>query len=106
MPTTPTRVIPDVEFSDAVEVDLSRRDFTVNAMALSLPNCASSILTTCGGPRRRALAHPAVTRRSFSDDPLRMLRAARFHRGYGLVPDPALEAAGGPPAGPLGDRFR
>ena len=85
---------PDVEFSDAVEVDLSRRDFTVNAMALSLPELR--LIDPYNGAADLAAGHlrtPRSPEESFSDDPLRMLRAARFIAGYGLVPDPALEAA-------------
>ncbi len=85
---------PSVEFADAVEVDLSRRDFTVNAMALRLPdpelidpfNGAADLLA---GRLRTPLA-PEV---SFNDDPLRMLRAGRFIAGYGLTPDEALVPA-------------
>jgi poly(A) polymerase len=79
---------PDVQFADAIEADLSRRDFTINAMALALPepelidpfdgavDLATSRLRTPLGPHE-----------SFGDDPLRMLRAARFIAGYGLEPD-------------------
>jgi len=85
---------PSVEFADVVEADLSRRDFTVNAMALRLPepelvdpfDGAADLLA---GRLRTPLA-PAV---SFSDDPLRMLRAGRFIAGYGLKPDDTLVQA-------------
>lgn len=82
---------PQVEFSDSIESDLSRRDFTVNAMALELPeprlvdpfdgaaDLAAGVLRTPSGPET-----------SFSDDPLRMMRAARFIAGYGLTPEPGL----------------
>jgi poly(A) polymerase len=85
---------PDVVFSDDLEADLSRRDFTVNAMALSLPGLA--LADPFGGTadlaahRLRTPLDPAI---SFIDDPLRMLRAARFVAGYELVPDDALVAA-------------
>jgi poly(A) polymerase len=85
---------PDVVFADAVEVDLSRRDFTVNAMALSLPDLR--LIDPFDGSADLAagrLRTPLSPEESFSDDPLRMLRAARFIAGYGLVPDPELEAA-------------
>jgi len=82
---------PDVEFADAIEADLSRRDFTVNAMALALPDPRlvdpfDGALDLAAGRLRTPLS-PAE---SFTDDPLRMLRAARFVAGYGLTPDDAL----------------
>ena len=82
---------PDVEFSSDIETDLSRRDFTVNAMALSLPDLR--LIDPFDGAvdlvakRLRTPLDPEV---SFSDDPLRMLRAARFVAGFDLVPDPDL----------------
>ena len=85
---------PEVVFSDAIETDLSRRDFTVNAMALSLPDPV--LIDPFGGAEDLAagrLRTPLSPEESFSDDPLRMLRAARFLSGYGLAPDDALRAA-------------
>ena len=85
---------PHVEFSDAVEADLSRRDFTVNAMALALPE--PTLIDPFGGADDLAagrLRTPLSPEVSFSDDPLRMLRAARFIAGYGLEPVPELTAA-------------
>ncbi len=85
---------PDVVFADVVEADLSRRDFTVNAMALALPE--PELIDPFGGATDLAqglLRTPLSPEESFSDDPLRMLRAARFIAGYGLVPDPVLVAA-------------
>ena len=85
---------PEVVFADAVEQDLSRRDFTVNAMALALPT--SEMIDPFGGLADLAagrLRTPLSPEESFSDDPLRMLRAARFIAGYGLVPDPELVEA-------------
>jgi poly(A) polymerase len=87
---------PDVVYADAVEADLSRRDFTVNAMALRLGGDDPELVDPFGGAvdlatkRLRTPLAPAV---SFSDDPLRMLRAARFLAGYDLVPDEDLVAA-------------
>jgi poly(A) polymerase len=82
---------PDVTFGDDVETDLSRRDFTVNAMALELPDLRLvdpfEGLADLAAHRLRTPLDPEV---SFEDDPLRMLRAARFAAGYDLVPDPAL----------------
>ena len=85
---------PDVVFSDAVEADLSRRDFTVNAMALRLPD--PELIDPFGGAAdlvAKQLRTPLSPEESFSDDPLRMLRAARFHTVYGLEPDPAIVEA-------------
>jgi poly(A) polymerase len=82
---------PEVRFADAVEADLSRRDFTVNAMALSLPDL--TLIDPHGGLADLAahrLRTPLPPEESFADDPLRMLRAARFLAGYALVPDDAL----------------
>jgi poly(A) polymerase len=82
---------PEVRFSDAIESDLSRRDFTVNAMALSLPD--PELIDPFGGAADLAagrLRTPLSPQESFTDDPLRMLRAARFIAGYGLTPDDDL----------------
>jgi poly(A) polymerase len=82
---------PVVEFSDAIEADLSRRDFTVNAMALALPE--PELVDPFGGADDLAagiLRTPSGPEVSFSDDPLRMMRAARFVAGYGLTPEPGL----------------
>jgi poly(A) polymerase len=91
---TPESRKPEVRFSDAVEADLSRRDFTVNAMALSLPD--AELIDPFGGLADLAgyrLRTPLSPAESFTDDPLRMLRAARFLTGYGLAPDEALVSA-------------
>jgi poly(A) polymerase len=91
---TPESRKPEVQFSDAVEADLSRRDFTVNAMALSLPG--AELIDPFGGLADLAgyrLRTPLSPAESFTDDPLRMLRAARFLTGYGLAPDEALVSA-------------
>jgi poly(A) polymerase len=87
---------PQVTFADDVTVDLSRRDFTVNAMALRIPDTElidpfDGVADLAAGRLRTPLA-PEV---SFSDDPLRMLRAARFIAGYGLEPEPELVDAVG-----------
>ena len=85
---------PEVVFSDVIEADLSRRDFTVNAMALSLPDPV--LIDPFGGAEDLAagrLRTPLSPEESFSDDPLRMLRAARFLSGYGLTPDDELRVA-------------
>jgi poly(A) polymerase len=80
-----------VVFAEAVEADLSRRDFTVNAMALSLPDL--TLIDPFDGVSDLAahrLRTPLAPEESFTDDPLRMLRAARFIAGYGLQPDQAM----------------
>ena len=72
---------PDVEFGDTIEGDLSRRDFTVNAMALELTGEKPEFIDPFGGIEdlsKRVLRTPASAQQSFSDDPLRMMRAARF----------------------------
>jgi poly(A) polymerase len=82
---------PSVDFGDRVEDDLARRDFTVNAMALRLPDL--ELIDPYGGLAdlsARRLRTPLDPEVSFSDDPLRMLRAARFAAKLGLEPDPAL----------------
>jgi poly(A) polymerase len=90
---------PEVAFSDDIEADLSRRDFTVNAMALRVTGAAGEapeLIDPFGGVADLAagvLRTPLSPEESFSDDPLRMLRAARFVAGYGLAPEPALVRA-------------
>ncbi|MBO0728796.1 MAG: CCA tRNA nucleotidyltransferase [Acidimicrobiaceae bacterium] len=82
---------PEVTYADAVEADLSRRDFTVNAMALSLPDL--TLVDPFDGVADLAagrLRTPLSPEESFTDDPLRMMRAARFIAGYGLTPLPSL----------------
>ena len=85
---------PEVAFGNDIETDLSRRDFTVNAMALGLPDLVLvdpfNGIADLAARRLRTPLDPEI---SFSDDPLRMLRAARFIAGYGLKPDDALVAA-------------
>ena len=72
---------PDVEFGDTIEGDLSRRDFTVNSMALELTGAKPEFIDPFNGLAdlaERTLRTPASARQSFTDDPLRMMRAARF----------------------------
>src|SRR5579884_1839822 len=94
---------PQVSFSDSLETDLSRRDFTVNAMAISLPE--PKLADPYGGLDdllvHKRLRTPLDPETSFLDDPLRMMRAARFMAGLGLEPDPALVAAATELAGRL-----
>ena len=90
---------PDVTFADQVEADLARRDFTVNAMALRVtgaPDEEPALIDPYGGVADLAagvLRTPLSPEISFTDDPLRMLRAARFIAGYGLTPEDELIAA-------------
>jgi poly(A) polymerase len=85
---------PDVEYGDSLAGDLGRRDFTINSMAVSLPgrdfvdpygglvDLADGVLRTPGRPED-----------SFSDDPLRMMRAARFAAQLGFAVAPEVVAA-------------
>jgi poly(A) polymerase len=85
---------PDVEFSTDIRADLSRRDFTVNAMALSILDL--ELIDPFHGAvdlAAKVLRTPLSPAVSFTDDPLRMLRAARFIAGYELAPEPALVEA-------------
>ncbi|MEA3185106.1 MAG: poly(A) polymerase [Ilumatobacteraceae bacterium] len=87
---------PHVEFADEIEVDLSRRDFTINSMALELTAATPSLVDPFGGAAdlaTRTLRTPLSPEVSFSDDPLRMLRAARFIARYDLRPVEQLTAA-------------
>jgi poly(A) polymerase len=85
---------PEVTFSDDLVTDLSRRDFTVNAMALALddPTLVDPFdgLPDLAARRLRTPLSPEV---SFDDDPLRMLRAARFVATLGFEPAPEIVAA-------------
>jgi poly(A) polymerase len=88
---------PDVVFGSDIEADLSRRDFTINAMALRLSDGDGdgdlTLVDPFGGLDdlvARCLRTPLDPDISFSDDPLRMLRAARFLARLDLEPDPAL----------------
>lgn len=81
---------PEVQFGDTLEGDLLRRDFTVNAMALELP--ALTFVDPHGGLIDLAagrLRTPGTPELSFGDDPLRMMRAARFaaQLGFRVVPE-------------------
>lgn len=87
---------PTVVFGDDIVVDLSRRDFTVNAMAIELPG--GELIDPYDGAgdlERRVLATPLSAEESFRDDPLRMLRAARFVAQFGLVPSGEIVGAMG-----------
>ena len=90
---------PHVTFSDSISEDLSRRDFTVNAMAMRIPiepDDQPEIIDPYGGLSDIAqgvLRTPVDPEISFADDPLRMLRLFRFVSTLGFDPDPeTLEA--------------
>jgi poly(A) polymerase len=89
----PTSRKPAVDFGDSLEGDLGRRDFTVNAMAVLLPD--REFVDPYGGVldlAHRVLRTPGRPEDSFSDDPLRMMRAARFSAQLGFTP--ATEVVG------------
>jgi poly(A) polymerase len=85
---------PEVNYGDTLEGDLLRRDFTVNAMAIALPDRTFS--DPFGGIvdlAQRQLRTPGRPEDSFSDDPLRMMRAARFAAQLGFQVAPEVVAA-------------
>ncbi|WP_307827992.1 CCA tRNA nucleotidyltransferase [Nocardioides sp. SYSU D00038] len=85
---------PDVAYGDSLDGDLGRRDFTVNAMAVRLPG--REVEDPHGGVvdlAHRVLRTPGRPEDSFSDDPLRMLRAARFAAQLGFEVAPEVVAA-------------
>jgi poly(A) polymerase len=85
---------PEVRFGDTLDGDLSRRDFSVNAMAIRLPS--REFVDLFGGLADiddRLLRTPVTPEQSFSDDPLRMMRAARFVAQLGFTAAPEVVAA-------------
>lgn len=85
---------PEVEFGDSIEGDLVRRDFTVNALALMLPS--QRLVDVSGGIEdllAGRLATPSTPESSFTDDPLRMMRAARFASQLGFEVAAEAQAA-------------
>ncbi|GAA2052491.1 CCA tRNA nucleotidyltransferase [Leifsonia soli] len=85
---------PEVEFGDTLEGDLMRRDFTVNALALRLPEVrlvdpSSGVEDLIAG----VITTPSSPQISFGDDPLRMMRAARFTAQLGFTVDEATREA-------------
>jgi poly(A) polymerase len=88
---------PEVSFGTTLEGDLVRRDFAVNAMAVPLPlDVTAPLVDPFGGLDDLAagvLRTPGPPERSFDDDPLRMLRAARFAAQLGFSVDPAAVTA-------------
>lgn len=85
---------PEVVFGDSLEGDLSRRDFTVNAMAVRVPDLTFvDPFDGLADLARGVLRTPVEARRSFDDDPLRMMRAARFAAQLGFAVDAEARAA-------------
>jgi poly(A) polymerase len=87
---------PEVKFGETIEGDLLRRDFTVNAMALELTTTPPTFIDNFDGINdlaRKVLRTPGTPENSFSDDPLRMMRAARFAAQLGFEVDPSIIAA-------------
>jgi poly(A) polymerase len=85
---------PEVRYGRSLEADLSRRDFTVNAIAVRLPSL--ELVDPFGGMRdlrAKVLRTPGKPEDSFSDDALRMLRAARFAAQLGFSVVPEVQAA-------------
>ena len=92
---TPGSRHPDVVYGESIEADLARRDFTINAMAVRLPE--HRFVDPHGGLRdlrELILRTPVAAEDSFADDPLRMVRLTRFASVLGASPDPdTLKAA-------------
>ena len=85
---------PDVAFGDTLEADLYRRDFTMNSMALTLPDLV--LVDPCDGLKdllAGLLRTPIAPEESFQDDPLRMMRGARFVSQLGASVHPETLAA-------------
>lgn len=91
---TPESRKPEVQFGDSLEGDLLRRDFRINAMALDI--LTGEIIDPFLGLqdlKAGVLNTPASARESFNEDPLRMLRAARFSSQLSVLPTPDVVAA-------------
>ncbi len=85
---------PDVSYGDTIEGDLVRRDFTINALALMLPELR--LVDVSGGVEdllAGRIRTPGSPESSFTDDPLRMLRAARFAAQLGFEVSPETQGA-------------
>jgi poly(A) polymerase len=93
---------PEVVYGDTLDGDLSRRDFTVNAMAVRVPELVFvDPFDGLADLARRVLRTPVEPLRSFDDDPLRMMRAARFAAQLGFTVEPGTFTA----IGELRDRI-
>ena len=87
---------PDVEFGKSIEADLARRDFTINAMALELTSEQPTFIDLFNGVtdlQNKLIKTPGKPEDSFTDDPLRMMRAARFMSQLNFAVDPAIITA-------------
>jgi poly(A) polymerase len=87
---------PNVEFGKTIEADLSRRDFTINAMALELTTDEPTFIDLYNGVgdlESKLIKTPGKPEDSFSDDPLRMMRAARFMSQLNFTIDSAVITA-------------
>ncbi len=86
---------PEVAWGDSLVDDLARRDFTVNAMAVSLgpDRTVTDPFGGLGDLLAKRLRTPGAAVDSFADDPLRMLRAVRFVAQLGVTPDPEVVEA-------------
>ena len=87
---------PDVEFGKSIEADLARRDFTINAMALELTTDQPTFIDLFNGVtdlQNKLIKTPGTPEDSFTDDPLRMMRAARFMSQLNFKVDPAIITA-------------
>jgi poly(A) polymerase len=84
---------PEVNFGDSIEGDLKRRDFTVNSMAIELTTDTPLFIDPFNGVTdllKKVLVTPGKATDSFNDDPLRMLRAARFASQLSFTIDPSV----------------
>ena len=87
---------PQVKFGESIEGDLLRRDFTVNAMALELTTTPPTFIDNFSGVAdllKKVLRTPGSPEDSFTDDPLRMMRAARFAAQLGFEVDAEIITA-------------
>ncbi len=87
---------PDVQFGESIEADLKRRDFTINAMALELTTEPPTFIDLFNGItdlQNKVIKTPGKPEDSFSDDPLRMMRAARFMSQLNFAVDPSVVTA-------------
>ena len=87
---------PNVEFGKTIEGDLARRDFTINAMALELTTPEPTFIDLFNGVadlQNKLIKTPGKAEESFSDDPLRMMRAVRFMSQLNFEIDPSVLVA-------------
>jgi poly(A) polymerase len=87
---------PDVQFGENIEGDLKRRDFTINAMALELTTESPTFIDLFNGItdlQNKIIKSPGKAEDSFSDDPLRMMRAARFMSQLNFAVDDSVITA-------------